>query len=82
MTVPMSKFKDIRYTLDKRTLTITATVSESLTGNQVSRSVTVTMYDESVKFRLLVDNSGFKPGLLWIAHVSTLHYTAYISTQK
>ncbi|XP_059154461.1 CD109 antigen-like, partial [Physella acuta] len=63
--IPVSKVKDIRGKLNKLTLTTIAIVTESLTGIKVSSSGTVTIYDESVKLQMLVDNRNFKPGLLY-----------------
>ncbi|XP_059162965.1 CD109 antigen-like [Physella acuta] len=71
--VPVSKVKDIRVQLHKRTLTTVANVTESLTGIKVSSSGTVTIYQEGVNLKLLADNHNFKPGL---------HYTMDIKISQ
>ncbi|XP_059162967.1 CD109 antigen-like [Physella acuta] len=68
--VPMSKVKETEDQLDEPTLIVSAYVIESLTGQQMSGSGTVTMYEYGVILEYLENNpKTFKPGLQYIAYL-------------
>ncbi|XP_059169319.1 CD109 antigen-like isoform X2 [Physella acuta] len=70
VTVPMSQVKAINAQLNGHILIVSANVTESLTGNQMSSNGTVTMYDKGVKLEYPENNpKTFKPGLQYIAYL-------------
>ncbi|XP_059162966.1 CD109 antigen-like [Physella acuta] len=68
--VPMSKVTEKDNRLNRLSLLVNANVTESLTGNQMAGSGTVTMYEYGVILEYLENNSKtFKPGLQYNAYL-------------
>ncbi|CAL1545212.1 unnamed protein product [Lymnaea stagnalis] len=70
VSVPLAQVLTINKQLNGHTLVVTANVTESLTGNQMSGNGTVTMYDKAVKLEYPESNAKtFKPGLQYVGYL-------------